>query len=390
MLDMQLAYIIEEDTRIVMYASEPLRRELGYDPAGQVCYQALAGKTAPCTGCLHADKLTQPYGWEYLGSSNGKYFKITNRCIDEDGRRLRLGIAEEVSDLVRLNRSVVDYLALMKTLSELQSQLIENQERTLELVLQWMLQNFSAVEANVLYPVGEGWELLRCREGAKESERLPLSSEQACPPDILALPYTALMVLDKRYLFRLVGPRAAAAWSENAPILFHVVKLYLESAALREMVRWDSIHDKLTGLYNRAHFTQIAHSRYCACSQLGIVYLDLDNLKQINDEFGHLAGDRALQRAANALCTVSGERIHAYRMGGDEFMLVCCDMVEEQVQALMDRIDQALIEKQATEAPPLSLSMGYAHQRCPFQMEDLVAAADQQMYVVKRKRKLGQ
>lgn len=126
--------------------------------------------------------------------------------------------------------------------------------------------------------------------------------------------------------------------------------------------------DGLTGLLNRRALTeQLGYEiervrRYS--SSLAIILCDMDNLKEINDRYGHLAGDMAIQMVAATLRSTLRSVDIAGRYGGDEFLLIIPETQIEGVQSIAEKIRQAI---QRTEVRidkdwslPLSLSMGIA------------------------------
>ena len=144
-----------------------------------------------------------------------------------------------------------------------------------------------------------------------------------------------------------------------------------------EFLRKMSYHDQLTGLYNRNRYNLTLKNWPKDCqNQVGILYLDLDGLKWANDHLGHAAGDLLIRNTAQALEeTFPGQ---AYRIGGDEFVVIRQGIPEEdfhrEIETLMERAQEKNV----------SFSTGIVWQpHCP----DLTAAlreADNKMYEEKR------
>lgn len=111
---------------------------------------------------------------------------------------------------------------------------------------------------------------------------------------------------------------------------------------LKHMAEYDS----LTNLYNRRHFFhlvdhELAKSiRYKNC--ISLLILDLDNFKQVNDIFGHSAGDSALQMTAEEIKKISRESDILGRFGGDEFVILALESTREDVQRLAKRLCEAI------------------------------------------------
>ncbi len=149
--------------------------------------------------------------------------------------------------------------------------------------------------------------------------------------------------------------------------------------------------DELTGLYNRRGFL-IHGSEYMkrACrlkNDLLVFYADLDNLKQINDEFGHQEGDRALVRVAEVFKSTFRDSDITARFGGDEFTALVIDDFTNGVDTISRRLRRNMADLAASEHRyHLSLSFGTAQYRSesPLPLRKLLGKADRSLYAQKR------
>ncbi|MDN3720333.1 GGDEF domain-containing protein [Roseibium salinum] len=102
-----------------------------------------------------------------------------------------------------------------------------------------------------------------------------------------------------------------------------------ELEAVRSRLKHQAEHDDLTGVANRAKLTSFLQERVSAAagpeSLIGIVHVDLDHFKDINDSHGHCAGDTVLRHTADVLKSVMGDKGLVARIGGDEFVAVVSD-----------------------------------------------------------------
>jgi diguanylate cyclase (GGDEF)-like protein len=162
-----------------------------------------------------------------------------------------------------------------------------------------------------------------------------------------------------------------------------------------ELAEHQAHHDPLTGLLNRnALFSELESSLQKSKDDdtvLGVLFLDLDRFKVVNDSMGHEAGDELLRIVAERLLgTVRGSDVVA-RFGGDEFVVVCRDLINEKsVLAVAKQILKAF-EKPISlygGAMVISTSIGVAIARPddPRRSENLVRDADAAMYKAKRSR----
>ena len=155
----------------------------------------------------------------------------------------------------------------------------------------------------------------------------------------------------------------------------------LDQRDQQEYLRQLSYHDMLTHLQNRNSYMEKLRSwQQEPPEQMGGIYVDLNGLKQTNDTQGHEAGDALICNTAEALECVFPRQ--AYRMGGDEFVVLLRDIsqsrFEEQVQQLRRELQQRQI----------SAAVGAIWQQSPPDVEALMREADDRMYREKEMMKL--
>lgn len=146
--------------------------------------------------------------------------------------------------------------------------------------------------------------------------------------------------------------------------------------------------DGLTGLMNYSSFQRLWQERADQDSWLFI--MDLDDFKQINDTYGHITGNRALQRFSHILRSVSRSGDLICRMGGDEFIVFCRGMSDADAAARMAKqiFEQAEAER-IDQGFPIRVSIGGTAVRKGERLDDAVERADQALYDVKRSSKNG-
>ena len=131
--------------------------------------------------------------------------------------------------------------------------------------------------------------------------------------------------------------------------------------------------DALTGLLNRQAYYAETSRAYKDIT--AIVSLDMNGLKRVNDTYGHAAGDEALLTLAICFAKACKFRQSAYRMGGDEFAIVCHKNTEEEVLQLIERINKFVGETKYT------CSVGYSYQKDGHkELDDLLKLSDDRMY----------
>ena len=153
--------------------------------------------------------------------------------------------------------------------------------------------------------------------------------------------------------------------------------------------------DELTGLYNRRGFLRYARTQLDAAAlarrPMLLIFVDLDELKEINDRLGHAAGDRALVDTGKVLKSTFRERDVVARLGGDEFVVLVTDSSVVREPDLLARLAHRLeaLNGQPEREFQLAFSTGVAafDPAAPEPLEELLSEADSRMYLDKRRRK---
>ena len=172
-----------------------------------------------------------------------------------------------------------------------------------------------------------------------------------------------------------------------------------ERKQMEEKIRSLSLHDELTSLFNRRGFmTLAAHALKTATrlrKKVALIYLDVDNLKKINDTGGHKTGDRALVEIGFILKKTFRESDIIGRLGGDEFAVLAMESNTIDAAALtrrlQERIDLFNARSAAEAGFTLSASMGATTREPdrPEEVAEMLSRADLLMYEQKRSRKAG-
>ncbi|HPJ26718.1 MAG TPA: diguanylate cyclase, partial [Synergistaceae bacterium] len=157
---------------------------------------------------------------------------------------------------------------------------------------------------------------------------------------------------------------------------------------MEEKLRFLSMHDSLTGLYNRAFFEEeMQRMETRRFDPLGAIMCDLDGLKLVNDIMGHATGDRLLIAAACILRQTFRSSDVIARVGGDEFAVLLPQCPQEQILHILERLHENIEIYNATTGPvPISISVGYACREkdsalsLSLSVEALVNDADAKMY----------
>ena len=146
--------------------------------------------------------------------------------------------------------------------------------------------------------------------------------------------------------------------------------------------------DYLTGAANLRFFLELLQKeidrslRYA--HPFTIVYIDLDNFKTVNDQFGHIIGDEVLQTLVRYITTHVRKTDAAARLGGDEFALLLPETTQESARVALTKLRDGLLEEMQQNKWPITFSIGVLTCTAPpVKADELVRMADELMYSVK-------
>lgn len=156
-----------------------------------------------------------------------------------------------------------------------------------------------------------------------------------------------------------------------------------ERKKMEEKLKFQSLHDSLTGLFNRTHFEEsLQHLENDHIKQVGIIVCDVDGLKFVNDTLGHSTGDKLLKLAATTVkkCFQKEEAIS--RIGGDEFAVILSNYEFSEVEHYCRVIKSTVADYNLNNPQfPLSLSVGFAvGKTTERRVSDIFKEADNNMY----------
>jgi two-component system cell cycle response regulator len=166
------------------------------------------------------------------------------------------------------------------------------------------------------------------------------------------------------------------------------IKRILIERRIRDELARESITDSLTGLFNQRHFYNRLKEEIDRANRqkhaLSLILLDLDNLKDYNDRYGHLAGDKMLDKSGKIILSSIRENVDtAFRYGGDEFAVILVEADENIAQSISERLERGF-----EEGGGLTASVGFATYSKEMSKDDLIALADRGLYRAKNKKNL--
>ncbi|MCM7276309.1 GGDEF domain-containing protein [Enterobacter bugandensis] len=175
-------------------------------------------------------------------------------------------------------------------------------------------------------------------------------------------------------------------------LLYDVFRLYRDSHLKYQQSYQNSIRDPLTRLYNRSYFYESLNQALSIAKPsrpVSVIVSDLDRFKRINDNYGHLQGDKVLQFVANLLMDSVRPQDIAARIGGEEFVLMLANTSAEDAYQVAERIRLKLsgfdkISSEGQLPEPITISMGvFTATSSSVSAEACVESADKAMYEAK-------
>ena len=152
----------------------------------------------------------------------------------------------------------------------------------------------------------------------------------------------------------------------------------LKAKERKARLQYMSYRDMLTTLYNRNRYIQVLEGMQAkTVIKTGVAYIDINGLKRVNDLYGHEAGDRLIINTARSMLAILPE--NAYRVGGDEFVLICFDMDEMIFRSKVRDICDSIAAKR------ISVSVGAVWEESSSELETMLRRADDLMYAEKKK-----
>ena len=183
----------------------------------------------------------------------------------------------------------------------------------------------------------------------------------------------------------------------DSQLLERSIRYAVERTQLINILNERAIRDELTGLYNRREFNfrlDEEIGRYNRFGHpVGLIALDIDNFKNVNDAYGHQLGDEVLRRVAKLLIATVRSVDQPARMGGDEFFIIFPETTSDQALEVAERLRNLIIAQpfyiMQESGPyykiPIQISLGIA---ClpedALTKEDLIEAADRALYAAKK------
>lgn len=167
------------------------------------------------------------------------------------------------------------------------------------------------------------------------------------------------------------------------PICTNISAIIAQSRLKEQEMRVLAEIDGMTGLYNKSKYLEQVANPYSAEENLAVIFWDVNGLKKINDTLGHEYGDRLITILSDSIKKLSTQKERAYRVGGDEFVMILRGGNEDTVKRKIRMWQESMQGKTVADGIPVTASVGYA---CGSgsALEAIINRADENMYANKR------
>jgi len=235
--------------------------------------------------------------------------------------------------------------------------------------------NISLVLLDVKMPQMDGYEVLEKLQSNPKTKDIPVIFVTG--NDSVADEEKGLLSGAVDYITKPIRPAIVKAR----------VKIHMTLKLQKDELFYNSIHDTLTGLYNRKHLESEGSRKFSLASRtkakLSVIMLDIDHFKAVNDTYGHLTGDKVLQAVSAVLSTSNRNEDFCARFGGEEFVILLEDCDASAAIKKAEGYRVAIEESQPEGIVVTSsfgvVSLGQRHKT----LEDFIKDADTALYEAK-------
>lgn len=419
-----IAYACDLETYEICYITQAAKAMCDFQDTRifreKKCYQLLQGLDMPCPFCTNNKLIEEErYQWEYYNEKLEKWLAVTDTLVKYKGRIYRLEIAQDITEQKERLEHITNQLTVEETLVECiqtlsgEGDVSAAMNRFLEMIgkyyaadrahifefnfnnqtvcntFEWCAPGISQkIDHLQEIPLNyiQAWIEKLEQQGeffvSSIGEELPANSPEyrlLKTHEIGSLSATPL--IKEKQIIGFIGIDNPTVNTNDLFLLRNVSSFVLDEMERRRLIQElerSSYTDLLTGLKNRnCYKKKLNELSLKVPDTLGVIYLDINGMKQINDSYGHEHGDHIIQKVADILRYHAEDR--TFRVGGDEFIVLCADITKEEFQKLTVELRSELETNQDCD-----VSMG-----CTWKSDDVstiqeIINADDLMYAEKQ------
>lgn len=421
----ELVYVSDPETYELLFVNQTGCQTLHLENyKHKKCYEILQGKTSPCEFCTN-DRLCDDnfYTWEFTNPSIGRHFLLKDKIIQWRGKTARMEIAFDITERELQKQELKNMLDVQTLITNCVRMLyaVDDLDQTINAVLT-QIGEFLVSDRAYVFEIKDElmnntheWtapgispqlEKLQQLDLSLISDWLPFFEKNGCIiiDDVEQLQKTnpaayatlhaqeitsliaAPIFLDNKLAGYIGIDNYDSEKIKNSSYLLLSMSIFL-SYAIRhrnhvDMLHRLSYHDLLTNALNRNAFMDVlSQFRPGQYASAGIIYIDINGMKEINDFYGHHQGDKILiTTVAKVFNLFKPDEL--FRIGGDEFVIITYDLTETDFYEKFNLLRNIFCEK--TDLP-FSIATGSCWVKSPSDLNSLLQQADSAMYTDKKK-----
>lgn len=421
----ELVYVSDPETYELLFVNQTGCQTLHLENyKHKKCYEILQGKTSPCEFCTN-DRLCDDnfYTWEFTNPSIGRHFLLKDKIIQWRGKTARMEIAFDITERELQKQELKNMLDVQTLITNCVRMLyaVDDLDQTINAVLT-QIGEFLVSDRAYVFEIKDElmnntheWtapgispqlEKLQQLDLSLISDWLPFFEKNDCIiiDDVEQLQKTnpaayatlnaqeitsliaAPIFLDNKLAGYIGIDNYDSEKIKNSSYLLLSMSIFL-SYAIRhrnhvDMLHRLSYHDLLTNALNRNAFMDVlSQFRPGQYASAGIIYIDINGMKEINDFYGHHQGDKILiTTVAKVFNLFKPDEL--FRIGGDEFVIITYDLTETDFYEKFNLLRNIFCEKTNL---PFSIATGSCWVKSPSDLNSLLQQADSAMYADKKK-----
>ena len=421
----ELVYVSDPETYELLFVNQTGCQTLHLENyKHKKCYEVLQGKTSPCEFCTN-DRLCDDnfYTWEFTNPSIGRHFLLKDKIIQWHGKTARMEIAFDITERELQKQELKNMLDVQTLITNCVRMLyaVDDLDQTINAVLT-QIGEFLVSDRAYVFEIKDElmnntheWtapgispqlEKLQQLDLSLISDWLPFFEKNDCIiiDDVEQLQKTnpaayatlhaqeitsliaAPIFLDNKLAGYIGIDNYDSEKIKNSSYLLLSMSIFL-SYAIRhrnhvDMLHRLSYHALLTNALNRNAFMDVlSQFRPGQYASAGIIYIDINGMKEINDFYGHHQGDKILiTTVAKVFNLFKPDEL--FRIGGDEFVIITYDLTETDFYEKFNLLRNIFCEKTNL---PFSIATGSCWVKSPSDLNSLLQQADSAMYTDKKK-----
>lgn len=421
----ELVYVSDPETYELLFVNQTGCQTLHLENyKHKKCYEVLQGKTSPCEFCTN-DRLCDDnfYTWEFTNPSIGRHFLLKDKIIQWRGKTARMEIAFDITELELQKQELKNMLDVQTLITNCVRMLyaVDNLDQTINAVLtqigeflvsdrayvfeikdelmnnthEWtapgispQLEKLQQLDLSLIsdwLPFFEKYDCIIIDDVEQLQKTNPAAYATLHAQEITSL-IAAPIFLDNKLAGYIGIDNYDSEKIKNSSYLLLSMSIFL-SYAIRhrnhvDMLHRLSYHDLLTNALNRNAFMDVlSQFRPGQYASAGIIYIDINGMKEINDFYGHHQGDKILiTTVAKVFNLFKPDEL--FRIGGDEFVIITYDLTETDFYEKFNLLRNIFCEKTNL---PFSIATGSCWVKSPSDLNSLLQQADSAMYTDKKK-----